>query len=140
MRSQLVLAFVIAVGWCVAPAVLFAQGRDPIGTIVPCNGIDCGLCDFATLVQNLLNGGIIIAGTLSAILFSYGGFLYLTSAGDAAKAGRGRQVLINVVVGLIIILAGWLIVDTVMKVMLKGDFGPWNKICDLPPLDSGGRR
>ena len=102
------------------------------GPIVPqnCSGPDCTICDLVTLAQNVINTGIFIAIFLSAILFAYAGWLYLTSGiedlGDAKKA---RSMFKNVVFGLIIILGAWLIVDTIMRTLTGADWGPWNNLC-----------
>lgn len=111
----------------IAPAIAFAQ----IPTIVPCNGTDCKLCHIAQLAQNALNAGIYIAVFLSAILFAYAGFTYITAGGDPGKAAGAKKIFWNVGAGLILILSAWLIVDFIMK-MLVGEstiLGPWNKIC-----------
>ena len=113
------------------PALLFAQAGIP-KKIVPCNGVDCKVCDLATLAQNLINTGIFIVIFLSALLFAYAGFLYLTNEaiGEQQKA---KKIFGNVAIGLIILLAAWLVVDTLMKSVLGGSFGPWNNVCQFLP-------
>ena len=118
----------------VAPSLALAANPLP-GQIVPqsCNeGIGgCkSVCDLATVAQNVLNTGIYIAVFLSAVLFAWAGWLYLTSvAGN--EISRAKEIFMNVAIGLIIILAGWLVVDTLMKTLVGTGcmFGPWNKIC-----------
>lgn len=112
------------------PAVVFAQNIVP--TIVPnCDGTNCTICHLAELAQNLLNAGIFIAVFLSALLFAYAGFNYMTkqTMGEMANA---KNILTNVVIGLVIILGAWLVVDTLMKTLMGdsgGNWGPWNSIC-----------
>ncbi len=108
------------------PVVAFAQLPDKI---VPCNGVDCSVCDIATLAQNVLNTGIYIAIFLSAVLFAWAGWQALTAGGSGEKISQAKSIFGNVLIGLIIILAGWLVVDTLMKTMTNGSFGPWNKVC-----------
>ena len=73
------------------------------------------------------------------MLFAYAGWKYMTAGGNIGKATQARDIFTNVAIGLVIILAGWLVVDTVMKTLVKehAGFGPWNKICsggvDLDP-------
>lgn len=104
-----------------------------IPTIVPttCNekGGCKSVCDIATVAQNVLNAGIYIAVFLSAMLFAYAGFLYLTSVGNPSGVTSAKNIFINVAIGLVIILAGWIVVDTLMKTMTGASFGPWNKVC-----------
>ena len=113
------------------PALLFAQAGIP-KQIVPCNGVDCRVCDLATLAQNLINTGIFIVIFLSAILFAYAGFLYLTNEAIGEQK-RARDMFGSVAIGLVILLAAWLVVDTLMKSVLGGSFGPWNNVCQFLP-------
>lgn len=53
--------------------------------------------------DNVLNwvGGI--AGIIAFLYLIYGGFQYLTAAGNAEQAKKGGQTLVNAVLGLVII-------------------------------------
>lgn len=108
---------------------VLAQAQIP--TIVPCNGLDCTICDLAQLAQNLLNATIYLAVFLSAFLFAYAGFLYLTNEAIGQQQ-KAKQMFTNVLLGLVILMGAWLFVDTVMKMMLgtgPGGYFPWNSIC-----------
>jgi hypothetical protein len=115
------------------PMLVFGQGGAGIpAQIVPCNGVDCTVCHLATLAQNLLNAGIFIFVFIAAMLFAYAGFLYLTNEA-IGKQQQAKKIFGNVAIGLIILLSSWLVVDTLMKTVLGGSFGPWNDICTLLP-------
>lgn len=129
MNMRFALTFIFSSLCFVAPAVAAAQGIFP-ERLVPCKGTDCTVCDLATLAQNILNAGIFLAVFLSGILFAYAGFLYVTTVVED-QTSRARGMFTNVVLGLVIILVGWIVVDTVMKTFLGGGFGPWNSVCSL---------
>jgi hypothetical protein len=138
------LVFVLAAFLAAVPLFTFAA---ILPTIVPCDGTsinggtECTICHLAQLAQNGLNVGIYMAVFLSAILFAWAGWLYVTAGGNQQQASRGRQIFTNVAIGIVIILAGWLIVDTIMKTLVKTDdrFGPWNQICTgASPFDESG--
>lgn len=98
--------------------------------IVPCTGVDCTFCDLGQLAQNLLNTGIFVAVFLSAILFAYAGWLYVSSGVEnVGDKTAGKKIFWNVGLGLTIIIGSWMFVDTLMKLLLKGEFGPWNDVC-----------
>ena len=132
-----------ALGWmvptllCLALLIPFFAVAAELPTIVPedCRGAnaarDCGVCDIAQLAQNALNAGIYIAIFLSAILFAWAGWKYVTAGGESGKVKSAREIFTNVLIGLIIILAGWLVVDTIMKTFVSesATLGPWNEIC-----------
>lgn len=113
----------------VAPSLVAAAGMPT--QIVPetCNGVNCTVCDLAQLAQNVLNTAIYLAVFLAGILFAWAGWLYLSDGGKGKQLTQARTVFMNVFVGLVIILAGWLVVDTLMKTMTNGSFGPWNAVC-----------
>ena len=131
------MATLFTVIFFIAPSIALAANTLP-GQIVPCDGTsinggtECTVCHIATIAQNVLNTGIYIAVFLSAMLFAWAGWLYLTSAAGS-EISRAKSIFFNVVVGLVIILAGWLVVDTLMRTLVGngGSFGPWNKICQM---------
>ncbi len=129
------IAVLFAVIFFIAPSLALAAGGLP-GQIVPerCNDVGgCqSVCDIATIAQNILNTGIYIAVFLSAVLFAWAGWLYLTSVAGS-EISRAKTIFADVAIGLVIILAGWLVVDTLMRTLVGngGSFGPWNKICEL---------
>ena len=113
----------------VAPYLLYAQSILP-KQIVPvgCDGVNCTICHLGELAQNILNAGIVLSVFLSALLFAYAGWLYLTNEAIGQQQ-KAKDTFKNVVIGLVIILAAWLIVDTLMKMTLGGDYLPWNNVC-----------
>lgn len=108
-------------------AHVFAAG--PPSQLVPVkcqNGI-CGLCDLVTLANNVINLGIFLAVFFAACLFAYAGWLYMTARGDQGQIKRAHGIFADVAIGFIIILAAWLVVDTLMLIMTgKSD---WSHIC-----------
>lgn len=121
-------AFLVSLVVIAAPFALQAAGM-PEQIVPKCDGPDCTICDLATLAQNLINSGIFIAIFLSAILFAYAGWLYISNEAISA-VDRAKKIFLDVVLGLVLILGAWLLVDTLMKVLLGGGFGPWNKLCN----------
>jgi hypothetical protein len=58
-----------------------------------------------------------LVGIVAVIYLIYGGFMYVTAAGDADKATKGRTVIINALIGLAIIAVSYLIVAVVIKTL-----------------------
>ena len=121
-----ILALVASV-LAVIPTLVNAAGLP--AKVVSCTGVNCSVCDIATTAQNVLNTGIFVMVFLSAVLFAYAGWKMLTAGGQTESYAQGKQIFGNVVLGLVIILAGWLVIDTLMRTMLGSGFGPWNAIC-----------
>ena len=117
-----------------APAIVSSAVMP--GQIVPCTGAlpketACTICDIAQVAQNVLNTGIFIAVFLSAILFAWAGGIYLTNVANPGGVTKAKTLFGNVLVGLLIILGAWIVIDTLMRTLVNpsAQFGPWNKIC-----------
>lgn len=131
-RFAVIAVVMFTIMFLFSPVMVLGQGLP--NQIVPdsCNGPGgCqSICDVALLAQNLLNTGIFIAVFMSALLFAYAGWQAVTAGGNAEKMQSAKSVFINVTIGLVIILAGWIVIDTLMKTVTNASFGPWNKICE----------
>ena len=101
--------------------------------IVPCDGVDCQACHIALLGQRIINWLITTMTFVIAIVFVFGGFQMVTSGGDSSAVSSARQKMTNAIVGLLIMLLAWLLVDTVLKLLvneqkLNGVGQPWSEI------------
>lgn len=112
------------------PFFVFGQNAGLPKQIVPCTGVNCTVCDLATLAQNIINTGIFVFVFFSAMMFAYAGFLYLTNEAIGGQ-NEARSIFKNVAIGLVVLLSAWLLVDTLMKAVLGGSFGPWNNVCQF---------
>ncbi len=111
-RSVFLAGSLLAISLLIIPAVVYAQG------LVPCLGTDCNLCEGVTLVQLVINAAIGIAFFLAAVLFTYAGALFLTSTGNPSQIQKGRDVFKSVGIGFVLVLCGWLVVDTFMHILI----------------------
>lgn len=85
-----------------------ATGTDP----------DNGLSNFIwRIVLNIIEIGLQIVGYIAAGLILYGGFQFLTSAGDPQRAAKARTSILNAAIGLVISIASIAIVNLIMGVM-----------------------
>jgi hypothetical protein len=91
-------------------------------------------------VQNIIRVGIALGFVMATLALMYAGFVWMTSGGNAERRSTGKNLLLNVVVGLAVMLCAWIIVDFVMKTLYdeKGEFGPWNDIL-APEGDAGNK-
>ncbi len=135
-RRVATFALIFLIVFIIAPSLALAAspGGGLPGQIVPENCDDepggCkSVCDLAELANNVLTTAIYIAVFLSAILFAWAGWLYLTSGGGG-DISRAKEIFQNVAVGLVIVLIGWLVVDTLIRTLTGDKLGFWNEICE----------
>ena len=92
---------------------------------------ECTFCDFLKMGQNIINFMVYALAIVATLLFMYAGILYLTAAGNQGNIGKAHSIFTNVFIGLIIVLAAWLIVDIVLSVLTGKKVGPWTApICE----------
>ncbi len=126
-RHTTLLAFGLAafVGlFLIVPMIGFAQnpggGGTAPGGLIPCEGKDCDFDSLLVLIKNIINFLIlIIAAPISALLFMWAGFTYLTAGGDMGKVKKAHSIFMNVAVGLFIALGAWLLVNFLVQAFVK---------------------
>jgi hypothetical protein len=103
--------------------------------LVPCGGPnqnECTLCDLLVLVQRVLKFALEIAFLIIIGFVVYGGFRWIFSLGKEENLKAGQQIITNAIIGLIIILTAWIIVNTIfwaIKEMGGDDYtGTWYSI------------
>jgi len=108
----------------------FYGGLVPCGRLVndPNTNIDetapCTLCHLFVLLRRIVDFALTnIVFPLAILMTAIGSFFLLTSAGDPARVSQGKKLITTVVIGVIIILAGWLIVNTFLY-FLTGEATP----------------
>lgn len=118
----------------IAPALSFAE------SLVPCNNTfaDGGIaqpCDFDALMD-LVNTVIHfvlydMVIPIAAIMLAYAGFMMITTGAEAAGARtKAKNIFTNVVIGLIIAVAAFLIIRTVLSIL--GYEGSWIGFDPIP--------
>ena len=122
MKKKVLPLFYLTTFYLLLSTVAYAAG------LVPCDGSDCTWCSIVQMIQNLINYAIYLGVLATAIMFAYAGFLYLTDGGSSEKVGKAKKMFSEVLVGLVCILGGWLLIDTLMKALTGDKIGPWNKI------------
>lgn len=68
--------------------------------------------EFAARIINYILG---LVGTISLVLFIYGGLIWMTSAGSADKVKKGRDVLVWAVIGMAVVFLSYMMVKFVMQ-------------------------
>ena len=114
---KFVAMIVLLVGpW--SPGTVFAQGNLPaffddaqdiatqneLSTKEPSTFITEGLATFLGFV-----------GLIALAVIIWGGFLYITAAGDEQKAAKAKQLLIYAVIGLVLIMLAAVVVNLVIS-------------------------
>src|SRR5581483_5322004 len=113
------------------PLVAGATGSCP-GTLVrsgsvclePNNNFNTGVAGSSTLpglVVNVIQLILIFSGSVAVLVLIYGGFLYLTSAGNEEQGEKGKSAFLNAVLGLVVIVLAFTIVRVISSTLTGAD-------------------
>ena len=98
---------------------LFSVNLALAAGLVPCGGqgeTECTLCHLWQLVDNILDFVTLqLVFPIAAILFVVSGVVFLTSGGSEGKVTLAKKIFTNTVIGLIIVLCSWLLIDTLIS-------------------------
>src|SRR5690348_14017741 len=98
-----------------APYVASAQGLVSCGLGTGIQAFSCQFCSLFQLADNIIKFLLLIAAPIAALLFAYAGFLYMSSGGAQENVSKAKNIFTDVLIGFIIALCGWLVVDTIIR-------------------------
>ena len=70
--------------------------------------------DPTSMVQDVINIALWAVGVLAVIMLIWGGIKYATSAGDANKVTSAKNTIMYAVIGLVVAIFAWAIVNYVV--------------------------
>ena len=99
---------------------------------VPCEGSECSFCDLVKMANFIIIWLFGVLFLIFAIIMFSAGFGLVTSAGNQVALDAAKKKFQNALIGIVIIMAAWLLIDTLMKGLLKDGsiegWGPWSKV------------
>lgn len=105
--------------------------------LVPCGGLSpgenpCTYCDLLKLFKGVIDFLMYIIFPIATIMIIWGGIVIMTARESPERVKQGRAIITAAVVGILIALLSWLILDTIFKVIAVGwsntGLGPWNQL------------
>lgn len=140
MRSRIVpLALLLAAGLAVVPQ--FAHAMIPFfGPIIPDSFNQCAIGWGGVII--VINNIIELAITLVLVAFAplsiaYAGFKMVVNPNDSGARTEARNSILNIIIGIVVTLMAWLIVDAVMAAFVVNNGQPFGtRWQDL--ISSGG--
>ncbi len=118
--AQMVVVFALALAPLLISNSVAAQGNTPFinqfnnscaGTGVRCEQN----IDLPSLFKTIINYALGIAFFVAVIYLIYGGFLYITSAGNEESAEKGKNAIVYALIGIVVIVLSFVIVSAVYR-------------------------
>jgi len=126
MRSLAILIVIVAItlsGWLVTYA------QEPFVQCGNAGQAMCTTCNLFQTVHRMVNFSFqFLLLPLIAVAFIIGGIIIFTSGGSETRLTRGKSILWNTFLGLIIAFSSWVIVDTIIVTIGTGSYpSSWYK-------------
>jgi hypothetical protein len=113
IKNKLIYTFVFGI---ISIPILSHAEWSVTKQLVPCNGPDCTFNSLVQLANNIIDFIVYISVPVSAIMFAYAGWLYITSS-TSGNIEKAHKIFVSVGLGLLFILGAWLIVKAILTGM-----------------------
>ena len=102
------------------PAGSLREGQD-VTSISECNIPEehAGSNNLMVTINTIINVVLGVLGLLAVIVIIYGGFMFTTATGDASKVKKAKDTIMYGVIGLVIALLAYAIVNFVVSSIFK---------------------
>lgn len=113
------LPFLVAAFFFAMPMVALAAPFGLPDSIIPKQCQDCAAawrCMLATF-DNLIAFALAFSFIVATLLITYAGFLWVMSPSSPSNIQKGKKILWNSVLGIVVVFGAWLIVNTVLGVL-----------------------
>ena len=74
-----------------------------------------GTTDVNQVIANMINFILSLVGSVSLILFIYGGITWMTSAGAPAQVKKGKDIVVWAIIGLAVVFTSYILVKFVIQ-------------------------
>ena len=88
----------------------------------------CSLCDGLQVAINIVNDLTTLAIIITVGMIVYGAVRMMLSGGSETLVKEARGIITSAVIGLVIVLCGWLIVNTFIHILSGNIDFPWANI------------
>ncbi len=121
---SLTLGIALAPVLMLAPQVGHAQLIDQFVDDCPEEtGVRCNEGGLGEIFVTVINWALALGFILAVIFLIYGGFRYILAGGNEESAKAGRQAIFNALIGVVIIVLSYVIVQIVYRFVSGGSTG-----------------
>lgn len=118
--SSLILTMVLAMVVALSPVSVLAQADDNTiqggleSLVSGAPELPSGTTDLKQAIGRIIQIFLGFLGILAVVLIIYAGFLWMTAGGDSAKVDKAKDYIKNAIIGIVIILAAYIITSYVL--------------------------
>ena len=108
-----------------------AMAASDSGALVTCtNPEDCNWCTFIQMFDRALDFLFKFLTLAAVMMVMYAGFQLVISQGNSGAMEKAKGFISNIIIGFVIMMSAWLIIDTVIKGLVdtEAGYGQWNEL------------
>lgn len=98
--------------WVILPSIALAAGDLGLSNA---GKVELNQGDLVSMIAKIVNTALVLVGVLALAFFIYGGFLYITAAGDTEQIEKAKKILIYAVIGIVVIGLAYSVVQFVIN-------------------------
>ncbi len=118
MKSIKKIFFAVTLGLLIALPVLAQTTKDPYGLDAAASAAQLKKAEPAAVIGSIIGYALSFIGILFMGLILYGGYLWMTSYGNTEKVTKAKELIVDAVIGLIIVVAAYTITNFVVSAIL----------------------
>lgn len=132
-KISLSLAFLVLVVLSLAPNFVSAQvlniwqGTSGGGCNLAGSG-PCNFCDALIVTSNIIKYLWYVSTSIATAMIVYGALRLMIAGGSEDAVQKAKSIMTNAVLGLVIALAAWAIINTILHFLAGSLNFPWNQI------------
>ena len=81
---------------------------------------ECGFCQAGVLIKNVTDWLGMVSGFVVVLIIIYAGLKMVYSVGNVSAKTDARRLISTAVIGYMIVLGAWILVDTLLKFAIPG--------------------
>jgi len=124
-KYQFALAIIVFTFFCSSFCACHAatlQETCPEGSVCLDNPLGTDVTP-QTFIGGIIRAILGIIGSLALVMFIYGGFTWMTAAGNAEQVTKGRNILVWATIGLVVIFTSYALVRFVLFEVVQAPAG-----------------
>ena len=79
-----------------------------------------GTCELVQTVNNVMRFLIAVSILVAVVVFIYAGYLMVYSRGDSTLIAQAKSLFANILIGVVILLSAYLVINTVLSILAGG--------------------
>lgn len=130
------IGYPLLLGVLLLPSISYAAESTFFGPIVPeqCHACPCGFAGVLEIMRHVMNFAVTFGVIVLTVVIAWAGLTYIVSATNPENRRKANGLITGAIIGIVLVLSSWLIIDFVMRTLYSGaegnagKFGPWNSI------------